>query len=103
MPFANPPTIKQHGIAGLVSSMGRIFNNADQVNAGHHWKLAHNRPFAGDRQPIFVIKRRMADTNGHIPIRELRFIDILEFGTVARLVLLNQNAFEHITLLIKLD
>lgn len=96
MRLADAPAIEQHAIAGPVVGVVAGFDDAGDVDAGHHRKLADNRPLAGDRQAVLVVKRRVRDSHGNVAFRQLTIVDVLHRRTVTGLILLDQNSLEHV-------
>ena len=95
MRFADAPAVVDDTVARFPLRVAAISHGASEVDPRHHWKLAYHRPLAGDGQAILVVQCRPIDTDGDITFRQLRFVDLLNAGTVAGIILLNENSVKH--------
>jgi len=95
MRFADAPAVENDAVTGLVVGVAAGLDRAGDINTRHHRELADNRPFAGNRQPVLVVERRIIDTHRDVAFRQLAFINLLHRGTVTGVVLFDQNSLEH--------
>ena len=93
--FAYAPAIEHHLVAHFAVWVAGCFHRAHQIDARHHRELADHGAATGDGQTIFVVQRGVADPHRDIAFGQLAVFDFLHRGTVAAVILLDQDSFEH--------
>ena len=76
MRLPNAPPIEKDGITRRVSGVAGRLDSAREVDPGDHRPAPDDGGFAGERQAILVVDRRMADPNRDIPLHEVRFAQL---------------------------
>src|SRR5262249_33346126 len=79
--------------------MSRGFHRTGKVDPGNHRKATHHRSLAGNGEAVLVIEGRILDTDGHIAVHQIGFVEIGQrrLGAAVRLLDHNRLEFSHAT------
>ena len=102
MGLAAAPAVEDDLVAGLPAGVAGRFYRAGEVDPGYHREPAHNRRLAGDCKPIFVIECGIFDTDGHVAVHQICFVEISERGLGSAVRLFDDDRLEcrHVTRLL---
>ena len=96
MDFADTPTVENNPVSGGEIGVFGLHDFTSKVDAGDHRPMADDRAFAGDRQPVLVVDRRVQNLNRHIPFHEIGFADLVPIDGLAVICFRHHEGFELI-------
>ena len=95
MCFSAAPTVENDLVPRLPGRVAGRFNAARKIDTCDHGEPPHDRHLAGDRQSILVVERGVFDTDGHVAVHQIRFVEISECGLGAAVRLFDDNRLER--------
>ena len=93
--FADTPAVEHDAVTCLPVRVAAVGDDAGEVDAWDHRKLAHHRRLAGDGETILEVQRRVIHVDGHVPVGELRLIEVRAGNGLPGLTLIDQNCRKH--------
>jgi hypothetical protein len=96
--LAHAPAVEHHLVAGLPAGVAAGLDRAGEVDAGHHRELAHHRRLAGDGQAVLVVDGGVGDAHRDVAFGQVVFVERLDAGAVAGVVLLDHTSSRLVAL-----